>query len=251
MAVAEHDRDGWLALFADDAEVHDPVGSRGHAGRAALERFYDTFIAPNRIRFTVDHDIVCQQTVVRDVVISTGMGNTPLQVDVPLFIRYEMVDQSGQPKVRRLYAHWELAPMMSQQVFRQGLLTGLSAMISLSGTMLRHQGLGGALGFSKAFFGVGHAAKQQCTRLLEAVQQGDTTELKQRLPVEGALWGSDTLDADQLIDRLSNVRWEKVLAGGRQVSARLHSDQGRAVALFDMADNGKDIAQLRVYANQA
>jgi steroid Delta-isomerase len=36
------DRDGWLALFADDAVLEDPVGSPRHEGAAALAGFWDT-----------------------------------------------------------------------------------------------------------------------------------------------------------------------------------------------------------------
>jgi steroid delta-isomerase len=35
------DRDGWLALFTDDAVLEDPVGSPPHEGRAALAAFWD------------------------------------------------------------------------------------------------------------------------------------------------------------------------------------------------------------------
>ena len=35
------DRDGWLALFTDDAVLEDPVGSPAHEGRDALAAFWD------------------------------------------------------------------------------------------------------------------------------------------------------------------------------------------------------------------
>jgi ketosteroid isomerase-like protein len=48
----EGDRDGWLALFTDDAVVEDPVGVSpfdggvgGHQGKEAIARFRDTVIA--------------------------------------------------------------------------------------------------------------------------------------------------------------------------------------------------------------
>ena len=40
-AGREGDREAWLGLFADDATLEDPVGTEVHAGRAALEAFYD------------------------------------------------------------------------------------------------------------------------------------------------------------------------------------------------------------------
>ena len=35
------DREGWVALFADDARVEDPVGSEPRVGRAAIAAFWD------------------------------------------------------------------------------------------------------------------------------------------------------------------------------------------------------------------
>lgn len=35
------DRDGWLALFTDDAVLEDPVGSAPHEGRDAIAAFWD------------------------------------------------------------------------------------------------------------------------------------------------------------------------------------------------------------------
>ena len=35
------DRDGWLALFADDAVLEDPVGSASHEGIEAIAAFWD------------------------------------------------------------------------------------------------------------------------------------------------------------------------------------------------------------------
>src|ERR1700756_4358597 len=73
-AVAAHERDAWVGLFAPGARVCDPVGSRPHTGRAAIERFYDTFIGPNDIVFRVERDVVCGMTVWRDLGIETTMS---------------------------------------------------------------------------------------------------------------------------------------------------------------------------------
>lgn len=49
-AVKRKDRKGWLALFAEDAVLEDPVGpsewdpeGRGQQGKEAIGRFYDIF----------------------------------------------------------------------------------------------------------------------------------------------------------------------------------------------------------------
>ena len=51
-AVKARDREGWLALFAEDAVVEDPVGpcdwdpeGKGQQGKAAIGAFYDMFEA--------------------------------------------------------------------------------------------------------------------------------------------------------------------------------------------------------------
>ena len=36
-----NDKDRWLSLFAADAVITDPVGSPPHAGKAALDAFWD------------------------------------------------------------------------------------------------------------------------------------------------------------------------------------------------------------------
>lgn len=59
-AVMDGDRDAWLACFAADAVVHDPVGGSpldpdgaGLRGHAALRGFWDVSIAPAAVTFTV------------------------------------------------------------------------------------------------------------------------------------------------------------------------------------------------------
>ncbi|MBP7596027.1 MAG: nuclear transport factor 2 family protein, partial [Candidatus Microthrix sp.] len=59
-AVAAGDRSAWLALFADNAVVEDPIGpsmfdpeGAGHRGPEAIAAFYDTVIGPNRIDFDI------------------------------------------------------------------------------------------------------------------------------------------------------------------------------------------------------
>ena len=62
-AVCAKDRDAWLALFAEDGWVEDPVGAspidpagEGHHGAAAREAFYDKTIANVRTFVFEIHD---------------------------------------------------------------------------------------------------------------------------------------------------------------------------------------------------
>jgi steroid Delta-isomerase len=59
--VQAHDRQGWLALMADDVVVEDPIGKSvtnpdGHGvlGKEAVGVFYDTNIAANQLTITCE-----------------------------------------------------------------------------------------------------------------------------------------------------------------------------------------------------
>jgi steroid Delta-isomerase len=60
-AVKRGDKEGWLALFEDDAVVEDPVGGhphfdpegKGQQGKAAIGKFFDLFMT-NREWFEFD-----------------------------------------------------------------------------------------------------------------------------------------------------------------------------------------------------
>ena len=59
-AVEAGDRDGWLALFLDDAIVEDPIGpspmnpsGEPRRGAAAITEFYDNVIAMGSVRFAI------------------------------------------------------------------------------------------------------------------------------------------------------------------------------------------------------
>jgi steroid Delta-isomerase len=56
-----NDREGWLALYADDAVIEDPIGpamtnpdGNGVHGKAAIEALYDTIVAPNQVQITCE-----------------------------------------------------------------------------------------------------------------------------------------------------------------------------------------------------
>jgi len=170
-AVGTHDRQAWLSIFAEENIVEDPVGSTPHrTGKAErnavemestpLERFYDTFIAPNEIKFHVEQDIVAGDTVIRDLKIEIIMSEA-LVVSVPMHLFYELDDEDGELKICHLSAHWEL-PAMIKQVMSHGL-AGLQTMTKLGIRMMKHQGIMGSLGFSKGFFGI-HQKGKDCVR---------------------------------------------------------------------------------------
>jgi ketosteroid isomerase-like protein len=78
-AVESGDKEGWLALFDDDAVVADPIGpspfdpeGTGHRGKAAISKFYDEVIAPSeKISFEIQGSYLCGDEVADVGVIRT------------------------------------------------------------------------------------------------------------------------------------------------------------------------------------
>ena len=244
-AVAVHDKRAWLALFASPAEVNDPVGSRVHGNAQAIERFYETFIAPNAIEFEALHDVVCGDTVVRDVIIHTRMP-TGLAVSVPTHIRYRMVDGGDGPRIAGLYAHWELGLMVAQTL-RQGWL-GLRTYAALGTRMVRMQGLTGVLGFSRGFLGVGRRGKRRAEIFLQALAARDEAGARQFLAPAARLQAPDgsPIDLAHLMDGADAMTWRKVMASGRWVSATVVRDGATGVAFMHF-DRSRRMDRVRLF----
>lgn len=164
---AKHDKAGWVGLFARDGQINDPIGSKPHNGRVEIENFYDTFIAPNQLSFDVEHDIVNDMTVVRDLHIITVMS-TGLRIPVPMHIRYVLKEEDGALRIHRLYAHWELDEMLRLQ---RSTLKGLWTSVLLTPRMLKYQGLAGVNGFMQGLEGVGAEGKRTALAHIANAQQ--------------------------------------------------------------------------------
>lgn len=168
--VAAHDRDAWLALFARDGVVEDPVGAAPNH-RDALARFYATFIAGNQIHFEVVADLTAGHEVVRDVIIHTRLS-TDLEIDVPAFLLYKLVDEDGELRIQRLQAVWDLR-RRSVSALASGL-RGLWTLCAVSLTMLRVQGLAATLGYSRGLVsGIFGRGPETLARLSAAIATGD------------------------------------------------------------------------------
>ena len=109
-AVEAGDRDAWLALFADDAVVEDPIGPSmfdahglGHRGAEAIANFYDTVIGPNQVRFAIRESYAAGDEVANVGTITTTLPDgTKAIVDGVYTYRVD-----GDGKLRSLRAHWE------------------------------------------------------------------------------------------------------------------------------------------------
>lgn len=244
-AVARHDKAAWLALFAESSLVNDPVGSKPHTDADARGRFYDAFIAPNDIRFDVDHDVVCDNTVARDVVIRIGMASG-LEVSVPAHLRYELVEESDGLRISGLLAHWELMPMVLRTLGSG--LKGWTTYARLTVRMIARQGLGGVVGFMRGFSGVGRAGKQCARTFLDALANGDTQAADALLGAGAAIEvpSGTVVTAAEASQHLRGGRFSKLIVSGRTVTATAELDRGRGVALLEFGDK-RQINRARLY----
>lgn len=112
MALAEaKDRDGWLALFADDAVVQDPVGPSifdpgggGHRGKEAITAFYDNVISTSEsVKFDMRQWAECgDECVFAGTIHITIPGGQQGSVDL---VNLYKVTEDG--KVASLRSFWE------------------------------------------------------------------------------------------------------------------------------------------------
>jgi steroid delta-isomerase len=110
-AVEARDRQGWLALFAEDAVVEDPIGpsafdpeGQGHRGLEAIAAFYDNVIAANEsITFTIRQSILCGDEAANVGVIRIAFaGGGAVEVDGVYIYR-----RSPDDRIASLRAFWE------------------------------------------------------------------------------------------------------------------------------------------------
>lgn len=76
------DRDGWVALFTDDAHHEDPVGGPVNRGPEAIATFWDTMkgLAPSRLDI-VAGPVVCGSEAAMPVLITVDLGDNQLKID--------------------------------------------------------------------------------------------------------------------------------------------------------------------------
>ncbi|MFF0608175.1 nuclear transport factor 2 family protein [Nocardia tengchongensis] len=110
-AVRAKRKDEWLALFAPEARVEDPVGvspydpvGEGHGGLAAIAAFWDLAIEPSRIEFTWADSFACGDEAAFTGTIRSTRAEQAVEVDLVAVYR---VNADG--KIVALRAFWELA----------------------------------------------------------------------------------------------------------------------------------------------
>jgi steroid Delta-isomerase len=114
-AVLRKDKQAWLANFAEDGWIEDPVGpsmfdeeGNGHHGPEARARFWDITIATvARFEFEINDSFVCANECVNVGVIHTTLPNGYRASCEGVF--HYTVDDDG--KLRSLRAFWEMDRM--------------------------------------------------------------------------------------------------------------------------------------------
>ena len=115
--VKAKDKTAWLALFADEAVIEDPVGvspldpgGQGHRGKAAIGRFWDAVIAPGDIEMRVRESYPSGNECANVVSLVNRMpGGIEIGTDCVIVYR---VDTQG--KIVSLRAFWEFAKVAAQ-----------------------------------------------------------------------------------------------------------------------------------------
>ena len=115
-AVRAKNKEAWVANFAEDACIEDPVGKspldatgNGHRGKAAIAAFWDMCIAPGNVDFNIREsypvsDIACANV---GSILNT-MGDMKIEAK-GVFIYH--VNEEG--KVTHLRAYWDFNSTMA------------------------------------------------------------------------------------------------------------------------------------------
>ncbi|WP_243788122.1 nuclear transport factor 2 family protein [Saccharopolyspora gloriosae] len=116
-AVVRGAKQEWLALFAEDAVIQDPVGESpldptglGHHGRAGIEAFWDTVIAQaERLVFHVHDSFAAGSEVANIGYIRTHLADGSVMDAEGIFVY--RVDDDG--KLASMRAFWEFERAMA------------------------------------------------------------------------------------------------------------------------------------------
>ncbi len=115
--VMGKNRDGWLALFADDAVLMDPVGEspldptgKGHQGKEAIAAFYDNVISMGNITMEVLYSHPAGDECANVVKLTNDMGNG-MVIKTDMVAIYTANDDG---KITSLKAYWEYSKVAEQ-----------------------------------------------------------------------------------------------------------------------------------------
>lgn len=238
--VGRHDREAWRALFAEGARVEDPVGTPPCVKRGDgddLDRFWNTFIRPNRVAFAPKLDLVGRRSVVRMVAIETAM-QTGVSMSVPAYLLYEIVEEPDGLKIARLAAHWE-SSRTSKAIMAQGLRGTASVLLS-SYRILRYLGPSkGRAYIQGSQSGVKRKGKEAVLAFIRGVHAGKLDGVEVELD-------DRPLTLEELHDL--TLHPADLVASGRNVACLLPSlvDRGDGLGFFEFDEAGS-LKRARLY----
>src|SRR3954468_14789688 len=104
------DREAWLALFADNAVIEDPIGpssfdpeGKGHRGKEAIAKFWDDVISKQPVRFTIKASYAAGDECANVGAVTTDLGGGTKAVVEGVFTY--RVDDAG--RIAAMRAYWE------------------------------------------------------------------------------------------------------------------------------------------------
>lgn len=251
--AGRHDKEAWLALYADDAILEDPVGTpASHKGRRPgrlgdeLGRFYEAFIAPSSIDMVTRQDIVSDLYVFRAVDIHTTNRKTGLKMKVPANLLYEVAPRGDGLAIRRMQAHWELN-RMSRMLMGRGVV-GARTIAVMNWSMLRAFGPSWLMSYFKASQqGVGRQGRALVERFAAEIGGGCDDFFAADATVE--LPRGATASVGEFLDGCTALEVRDMLASGRTVSGLASIEWGarsrEAGFIAEIEAGSNRIARLR------
>ena len=113
-AVMSQNKEAWIALFADDICIEDPIGKspvdpsgKGIRGIDNLPGFWDRNIAPNKYNFVMHHSYAAGSEVANHMTLEIEMGK--MRAELTGVFTYKVNDAG---KITALRGFWEMEAMM-------------------------------------------------------------------------------------------------------------------------------------------
>ncbi len=117
--VQAHDKEGWLALMADDVCMEDPIGKAvtnptgdGIQGKSAIEKFWDTNIGPSNIVIETHESYAAEGNEAAHVMTLTTTLSNGVVTKVRGIFTYRVNDAG---KITNLRGYWNMGIMEFQQ----------------------------------------------------------------------------------------------------------------------------------------
>lgn len=112
------EKENWLALFAEDAILHDPVGpsphdptGEGFRGKARLEAFWDTMIGPSDTQIVSHQQISSGSNDCACIATATNTLSEDLCITIEMVVSYRVNDAG---LITSLRAFWDQEAIAKQ-----------------------------------------------------------------------------------------------------------------------------------------